>query len=149
VKLKWQTGTSCLCACPNSGVLWSVVYGSSFDLLINSHILISCDVHHEYNVLFRQGNSELTSWCGFPLCWRPWVTYGWFIRYSFLEKILSVAITSLLISDYNSSWARQITKKPAKSLIICMMKEEENRKTERANQWTISEDKIQTRETQK
>jgi hypothetical protein len=29
------------------------------------------------------------------------------------------------------------------------MKEEENRKTEGANQWTIYEDKIQTRETQK
>jgi hypothetical protein len=46
-----------------------------------------------------------------------------------------VAITSLLFNDYNSSWARQITKKPtAKSLINCMMKEEENRKTEGANQ---------------
>ena len=57
------------------------------------------------------GHPELTSWCGFRLCWRHWVTSGWFIRCSFLEKILSVAITSLLFSDFNSSWARQITKK--------------------------------------
>ena len=39
--------------------------------------------------------------------------------------------------------------KTIKSLINCIMKEEENRKTEEANQWTISEDEIQTRETQK
>ena len=65
-----QTGTSCPCACPKSGVLWSVVYGSSFDLLINSPKLILCGVRHEYTVWFRQGNSELASWCGFPLYWR-------------------------------------------------------------------------------
>jgi len=46
-----------------------------------------------------------------------------------------VAIASLLFNDYNSSWARQITKKKTvKSLINCIMKEEENRKTEGANQ---------------
>jgi hypothetical protein len=45
-----------------------------------------------------------------------------------------VAIKSLLFNDYNSSWARQITKKTVKSLINCIMKEEENRKTEGANQ---------------
>ena len=39
--------------------------------------------------------------------------------------------------------------KPAKNLINGIMKEKENRKTEGTNQWTISEDKIQTRETQK
>ena len=43
------------------------VDGSSFDLLINSHKLILFGVHHEYTVLFRQGNSELATWCGFPL----------------------------------------------------------------------------------
>ena len=43
----------------------------------------------------------------------------------------------------------KLQKKTVKSLINCIMKEEENRKTEGANQWTISEDKIQTRETQK
>ena len=36
----------------------------------------------------------------------------------------------------------KLQKKTAKSLINCMMKEEENRKTE------ISEDRIQTRETE-
>jgi hypothetical protein len=39
--------------------------------------------------------------------------------------------------------------KTIKSLIYCIMKDEENRKTEEANQCTISDDEIQTRETQK
>jgi hypothetical protein len=35
------------------------------------HKLILCGVRHEYTVWFRHGSSELASWCGFPLYWRP------------------------------------------------------------------------------
>jgi hypothetical protein len=40
-------------------VLWSVVYGSSFNLLINSHKLILCGVHHEYTGFARAIQSSL------------------------------------------------------------------------------------------
>ena len=85
-----------VCACPKSGVLWSVVCVSPFDLLVNSHKLILCGVHRCIAELFCWGNSELATWCGFPLYWRPcfdlWIIccsiQWWFLYHQFLHVFL-------------------------------------------------------------
>jgi hypothetical protein len=45
------------------------VFFSLVQYFINWYRMVFTDL---YTALFRKGNSELTTWCGFPLCWRPW-----------------------------------------------------------------------------